>query len=325
MSKITSLPLLALVALPLCAHAVVLTGVTVTSSSTAFSPDYASSNAVDGSSADYASQGAGPSTFLNFSLGSSPQSFDRVVVVNRNSPDPNDWISNFTVTPAGGSAVAITRAGAQGASNIYSMGGLVTTTSVNLQTNTVAGGGTAGNTGVMEVYFLRNPVNSESISGVSVIDASTAYSGAGNYVASKASDGLIGRSDGAESVEYASSAGTSLFVTFNLGSVKPVTGFDFFDRPAPADRTTGFSLTFSQDAVFGNADDVTQTYANSSSAMSGEFSALSAQYVRYNVTSTAAGFAGMSEMTFYQQVPEASAALLGLLALPLAMKRRRAL
>jgi hypothetical protein len=84
-------------------------------------------------------------------------------------------------------------------------------------------------------------------------------------------------------------------------------------------------MIFSQDAVFGNGDDITRSYTNSAMAKGDVFAPINARFVRYDVTANAGGPAantGMSEMIFYQ-VPEPSAALLFLTLASLSTLRRR--
>ncbi len=101
----------------------------------------------------------------------------------------------------------------------------------------------------------------------------------------------------------------------------PVSGFDFFDRLAPGDRTTGVDLIFSNDPAFSSIV-ATQSYSPGAAwGYSQTFSPVSARYARLDATA-AAGNPGMTEMTFYA-VPETSAAVLAGLAGLLTVARRR--
>src|SRR5687768_12736700 len=76
----------------------VLPAPTATNSAPPFDPvAFAASNAVDNTDAEYASATQGVDTFLEFTFGS-PQTFDKIVVLNRDSPGQSDLIANFTVT-----------------------------------------------------------------------------------------------------------------------------------------------------------------------------------------------------------------------------------
>jgi hypothetical protein len=194
---------------------------------------------------------------------------------------------------------------------------------VRLNVNTVGTGDVFNNTGAMEVFFVKKPAGMSAVSGVSIFGSAPAFNadfGAGNAI-----DGDIGRSNGAgDKPEYASaSLGLGAFVDFDMGAIKPLGGFDWFDRPAAADRVTGFDMIFSQDAVFGNGDDVLRSYTNSGMAMGDAFAPINARYVRYDVTNSAGGLnTGLSEVYFYQ-VPEPSSAAVLTLTAALLMRRRR--
>src|SRR5687767_12601597 len=90
------------------AGAVVLPTPVVTAAAQEFSPQYTAQNAVDGTAADYASAGQGVNTFIDFSFGT-PQSFDKIVVINRDSGGASDWIGDFTLTLDGGATTSVAR------------------------------------------------------------------------------------------------------------------------------------------------------------------------------------------------------------------------
>jgi hypothetical protein len=304
-------------------QATILSSPVVTNSAPAFNASFAASNTVDGNSTEYASQGQGTNTFLEFTF-PAPATFDSIVVMNRDSAGFSDLIGNFTLVYNGGPAsTAITRTPLRGSSQLHSLGANITATTVRLNVNTVGTGDAFNNTGAMEVIFVKRPTGSLPVSGVSILSSAAAFSV--DFAATNAIDGDIGRSSGAgDKPEYASaSLGTAAFVDFDMGSVRPLSGFDWFDRPAAADRVTGFDMIFSQDAVFGNGDDIIRPYTNSAMALGDAFAPINARYVRYDVTNSAGGLnTGLSEIYFYQ-VPEPSSAAVLTMAAALLMRRRR--
>ncbi|HEX2748406.1 MAG TPA: discoidin domain-containing protein [Verrucomicrobiales bacterium] len=304
-------------------EATILSAPAVTNSAPAFNASFAAANTVDGNSTEYASAGQGTNTFLEFTF-PGQTTFDSIVVMNRDSAGFSDLIGNFTLLYNGGPAsTAITRTPLRGASQLHSLGGTISATTVRLNVNTVGTGDAFNNTGAMEVIFVRKPAGTTTVNGVSIFASATAFSA--DFAAANAIDGDIGRSSGAgDKPEYASaSLGLGAFVDFDMGAIRPLAGFDWFDRPAAADRVTGFDMIFSQDAVFGNGDDVLRSYTNSGMALGDAFAPINARYVRYDVTNSAGGLnTGLSEIYFYQ-VPEPSSAAALTLAGALLARRRR--
>ena len=301
----------------------VLPAPTATNSAPPFDPvAFAASNAVDNTDAEYASATRGVDTFLEFSFGS-PQTFDKIVVLNRNSPAQSDLIADFTLTLDGGPTVSVLRNPLRGSSEIHSVG-LRTATNIRLDVDTIGTGDNFNNTGAMEVLFVRTPVGQTPISA-SISAASPAF--APFFSADNAVDGIVGRSSApsGDGPEYASmSLGDATFVEFDLGMVQQVGGFDYFDRIAEEDRVTGYDLTFSVNSIFGDADDVVRSYTNNAIGSSDVFGAIPARFVRFDVTSNLGGPAantGISEMIFYQ-IPEPGSTALSAWAL-LAFARRR--
>lgn len=306
-------------------HAAIISGVTVTDSATPFSADYAAAKAVDGDFGEYASQGKGADTFLTFAFPAA-QAVDRVVVLNRDSPAPSDWISNFTLTFDGGATASVTRAGIRGGSAIISLGATYLSTTARLDVDTTGDVNPGGNTGAMEVFFLSAMTGKSAISGVSIYGSATPFNP--DYAASNAIDGILGRtSGGGLTPEYASQGlGLDTYLDFDLGAIQPVAGFDFFDRPAGADRVTGFDMIFSGNNIFGDGDDVTLPFTNAGMATSAEFASINARYVRYDVTATSGGGVnnGLNEIVFYAAVPEPSVSITALAALAgFALRRRK--
>ena len=305
------------------AEATIVPAPTVTNSATPFNPSFAAANTVENTELEYASASLGADTFIEYSFGS-PQTFDKIVVMNRNSPAPDDWIANFTLTLNGTTPVSVTRSALRGSSQIHSLGGLRTATTVRLDVDTLGGAGPNNNTGAMEVLFVRTPAGQLPI-GATVVNSAPAFSPF--FSADNAVDGVVGRSSGAlpdEGPEYASMGqGANAFVDFDLGTVAPVGGFDFFDRPADEDRVTGFDLILSPNATFGDADDIVRSYTNANIATGDVFaSPVSARFIRFDVTANLGANTGISEMVFYQ-VPEPSAIGMLLLGMAVVLRRRQ--
>jgi hypothetical protein len=307
------------------ASGTIVSSPTVTSSAQPFSPVYDAVNTLDGTEADYASAGLGDATFIEYSFGAA-QTFDKIVVLNRDSPAQSDLIANFTVTLDGTTMVSVTRSALRGSSEIHSLGSLRTATTVRLDVDTIGTGDSFNNTGAMEVFFVRTPAGQTPIVA-SVIGSATPF--APFYGADNAADGIVGRSSSGvgDGVEYASaSLGADAYVDFDLGAVRLVGGFDLFDRPADEDRVTGYNMIFSGNSTFGDGDDVVKSYTKTSMGASDVFNGVSARYVRYDVTANLGGptaNTGVSEVVFYQVPEPALAGLFGLGVLGMVGRRRR--
>lgn len=278
------------------ARATILANPSITGGSNAYGQStfnagaYAASNVFNGNASDYASAGQGANTFLQFTFPGAV-TFDSMVVVNRDSPAGTDLVGNYTLTLSSGSE-SITRTAARGQGGIDSIGP-VTTTTVRLDVDTLGAAGT-GNTGAMEIYFLKTPDGMKPIPGVSVTASSNNPFGTG-FVATNAINGIIGRDN---SAEFASNAGVNTFVDFSFGVVRTVTGFDFFDRMAADAKVSSFDLIFSMDDTWGNGDDITRHYTGST--QSDNFAGISAKNVRYDVTGISGTNVGMNEIRFFE-------------------------
>lgn len=303
--------------------ATVIPAPTVYAGSTPFNGSFPLANATNGTSADYASQGQGTSTYLEMNFGSSV-TFDRVIAVNRNSTAPGDRFSQVTYTFSsdnvftGDPTETINTNSSQGQSGIYTLSTPRTAQFVRWDVDTLAPG-TPGafNTGTMELLFLNTPANTQIITGVTAYNASTPFSG---YSTATASDGLVGFGP---AVEYASSGqGANTFVDFDLGAVKSIAAFDFIDRLS--EHNTAFNLIFSNNSNFSSVI-TTKSYNKGISALtqSDTFAPVNARYVRYDVTA-GTGNLGVSEMIFYSVVPEpGSFAMLLLGGVMLGVMRRK--
>ncbi|MEO8353377.1 MAG: PEP-CTERM sorting domain-containing protein [Chthoniobacteraceae bacterium] len=323
----TVLPVLSLAAFVPYAEAEILASPFVTDSAPAFNADYAAANVFDNTEFEYASAGQGVDTFFDFNF-SVPQTFDKIVVINRDSVGFSDWIGDFTLTFDGGPTTAsVLRTPLRGYSEIHSLGGVFTATTVRLDVDTIGTGDAFNNTGAMEIFFVRTPTGQTPIVPT-IFNSATAFSP--EYAAAGAIDGVVARSNeaGAPSrFEYASqSLGVDAFVDFDFGSVVPIGGFDFFDRIADEDRIYAFDLIFSQNDIFGDGDDVVKSYNPTGIGLGDEFAGVPARYIRFDVTDSNTAFGqntGISEISFYQIPEPSSLALLGMGVLGLSIRRRR--
>ncbi len=322
-----ALSVLSLVAVAPCARAEILAAPFVTNSAPAFNTDYSASNVFDNTEFEYASAGQGLDTFLEFDF-SVARTFDKIVVVNRDSGGFSDWIGDFTLTFDGGPTTAsVLRTPLRGYSEIHSLGGLFTATTVRLDVDTIGTGDAFNNTGAMEIFFVRTPIGQTPIVPT-IFNSATAFSP--EYDATGAIDGVVARSNEAgvpSRFEYASaSLGVDAFVDFDFGSVVPIGGFDFFDRIADEDRIYAFDLVFSQNDIFGDGDDVVKSYNPTGIGLGDEFAGVPARYVRFDVIDSNTAFGqntGISEISFYQIPEPSSLALVGTAAIGLLIRRRR--
>ncbi|MBN1514134.1 MAG: hypothetical protein JXB13_19105 [Phycisphaerae bacterium] len=134
-------------------------------------------------------------------------------------------------------------------------------------------------------------------------EVSSAYAG---YPAAQAID--------CTPLEWASDGdGAGSFVTFDFGSLQTMSAVVFQDRAA-VDRTEAFSLTFSEDSVFGNGGDVQLHFANEAGATPGryEFAPQTARGVRWQAEAVSGGSnQGIAEIAFYAKRPVAPATVAG--------------
>jgi hypothetical protein len=338
--KSRSLPLILLSAVPLfsagAARATVLSSPAVTAQATPFNASFGGANVFDQGSAEYASQGLGVNTFLEFDFGSA-QTIDGFVNVTRNNTADvignsrlildtdgiggfnaaTDTVVNFTA--------AVTGSNGQGYINRFTA-----TTARFARWEVLTSIGTVQNLGAMEMAFMNSPAGSATVAGVTVINAAANPFGA-NFAQANAANGIAGRGTG-PNVEYASNTGTNMFVDFDMGAIAPLTGFDFFDRIALVDHIGSFDLIFSNDPSFATSI-TTRNYTKGVGGAPGtglwthsdSFAPINARYVRFDSTSAAAagGNLGIGDMVFYQVPEPATAAMFAATGLML-LRRRRA-
>ncbi len=323
------------IALEQSAQAVVIASPTAIGSATPFNASLTAPNAFNGNSNEYASQGLGVNTFIEMNFGSTV-TFDRVILVNRNSTAPGDRVSQSTFTfsndsifDSGDPTATITHNSGQAQGSISGFDGPVTTQFARWDVDAQADGTpVANNTGIMEMIFLNTPADSEIVSGVTAYNSATPFNA--TYVAANSVNGIVGTGAGGAGIEYASAGqGVNTFIDFDMGGVKPLIGFDLIDRLFAVDHVAGFDLLFSNDPAFSSVITTLSYNKGASLTASDVFSSpIFARYVRWDVTSLASTSpnSGISEIIFYSAIiPEpASLSLLGLAAGALMIRRRTA-
>jgi hypothetical protein len=315
------------------ASGVILVNPLVTGEATPFNASYTGDNVFDSiaetAGGEYASQGQGAATFLEFNFGA-PVTVDGFVNVTRaNNVDAigdsrlifdTDGVPGFNAATDTVRDFNAANTGANGMGFINRFAG-VTAQLARWEVTSLAGAGL--NIGSMEMRFLGTAAGSSAIPGVIAFNGATPFGPA--YDWSFGANGIAGRGLN-PGVEYASaSLGDAAFVDFDLGAIQPVTGFDWFDRMHQADRVTGFDMIFSNDPSFGSIVATRNYTGNSSFSLSDTFAPISARYVRYDVVSTSGAFnanTGLSDIVFYAVPEPATAALFSLAGLALTVRRR---
>lgn len=302
--------LILLIALCHTASADVVTNPSITASANAFNGSYPAANVFDGTMNEYAtsSLGAGAAfsttsgTWIQFDFGSTV-TVDRFIMVARANTldaigssrlvfssnatfDASDVVHSFN--PSGSNASGIIQS-------------FPATSARYVRWEVGSSTGSSQNLGAAEIRFL-NTVSGKAIAPATTIGSATPFNA--SYAAANAANGNAGRGGG---LEYAcASLGAGMYVDFDFGSVEPISGFDFFDRIPPVDRTSAFNLIFSNDTTFGNAGDTTLSFT---SGISGwgygqNFAAVNARYVRLDATATSGGSnnSGIQEIVFYKEL-----------------------
>ena len=315
------------------AGAAILVNPVVTGAATPFNANFTGDNVFDSiaetAGGEYASQGQGASTFIEFNFGA-PVSVDGFVNVNRgNSVDAigdsrlifdTDGIPGFNAATDAVRTFNAANTGTNGMGFINRFAG-VTATLARWEVTSLAGAGL--NIGSMEMRFLGSAPGSAIIGGVVAYNGATPFAPA--YDWAFASNGIAGRGL-SPGVEYASaSLGTAAFVDFDLGLVQPVTGFDWFDRMHQADRVGGFDMIFSNDPGFGSTVATRNYTGNTNFTVTDSFAPINARYVRFDVTALGATGVntGMSDIVFYTVPEPATLVMFSLAGFVLSARRRR--
>jgi hypothetical protein len=301
-------------------HAEVLVNPTITSSAPAFNGSFSVDRIFDGEkNFEYASQGQGANTFIDFDFGA-PITMDAFALVNRpvDSVDSYDLI--FSNSPDFSNPTVLSISGAITGPRNGPIQSFAPQTARYVRWD-VTSASNGNNQGASEIRFLNH--YNDRIQGVSVLATAPAFSA--QYPASGLLNGNVGSSDFVAGNEYASaSQGTDTFMDFDLGSALPIGGFDFFQRTALVDRPTSYDVIFSNDPTFAtNLATRSYTGTETSWVLSDSFSEINARYVRFDVTggSSNANYGG-EEAIFYAVPEPGTASLLGIATLTVARRRR---
>lgn len=292
-------------------RAAVLPAPAITTSATPFSTSFVPANLFDNNNTtDYASQtkGAGTAfstttgTWIHFDFGA-PVAMDRMLLMTR--PNTVDVIgsyrlvlSNDTTFDSADTVFTFSAAGSNLAAPVKSF---AQTTARYARWEVATSTGSSQNLGGAEMRFLNSPAGSAVISPVTAYASATPFNA--SYAAANALNGDAGRGGG---LEYAcASLGAGMYVDFDLGSIVPVNGFDFFDRIPNVDRTTAFNLIFDDDSATFASPVATLSFTPGSTVWgySQTFSSINARYVRLDATATtgATNNSGIQEIIFYRE------------------------
>ena len=286
---------------------------TITGASPGFNGGFTAANLFDGTTSQFATAGGGAGTPLSQADGTwveldfgAPVSMDRMIMLTRlnnndvvgtsrlilsNDPvfEETDVIHTFDPTGSDGRAF---------------IQPLTPTVARYARWEAVTSTGSAQNLGGTEFRILDTPAGWHN-APAGVIGGATPFSN--DYAWDNAADGDAGRSAGSE---YASQGlGEEMFVEFDLGTPKPIVGFDFFDRLAAVDRTTAFDLLFSDDPTFSTGV-TTLSFTPGANVWPYRraFAPVTARYIRLDATLTAgaANNSGIQEVLFYSSEPSGS-------------------
>ncbi|MCW1925049.1 CotH kinase family protein [Luteolibacter arcticus] len=301
--------------LPLTALSEVLPTPSITAATPGADANFTADNLFDSAAevlgGEYKTNAGGTNTFVDFDFGSAV-AIDGFVNVTRESNTASSKVSNSCLifdtdgvsgfNAAADTVVSFTAANTgergQGFVNRFPK---VSARKVRWQVLTTVSG-TNGNTGGMEMRFLRAPEGAAPIAGVAAVAGSPALNA--TLALSNAANGVAGRTlpgvAMTPGVAYASNGqGTGTEIDFDLGQIQPVTGFDFFDNLEAEQRVQAFELVFSNAADFSTTVATRSYSGNSQFTVWDSFAAISARYVRYRVTACAGVNPGLSDIVFY--------------------------
>lgn len=299
-----ALTLLALAAGP-ALHADQLPNPSVTASARPFNASYTAANLFDAANAEYASLSQGAvsapfttnildGTWVQLDFGTSVQ-FDRFVMRSRaNNVDvigeSRLIVSADPVFDASDAIYTFNPTGANGAGPVQNLGGTATGRYVRWEVTTRTGSGL--NLGANQMWFLVVPAGHSLLPPTTVVASSPPFNA--SYAAANAVNADYG-------IEYASlGAQGSMFIDFDFGAAKAITGFEFLNRIV--DHVTTYDLIFADTPDFASplATKSFTASADGNFVNSATFAAVSARYVRLQATGFAgANNTGVREIQFF--------------------------
>ena len=283
-----------------------------------------SGHVFDGDSVtDYASASAGTNTFLTFDFG-------RTVTIgsfgHHNRAAGGETVSGSTLTFSrnatfgdGDDQVVDIEHTRQQSMAIYDMGSQISARYVRWQ---AAGSGVGVNRGAREIKFFATRY--QTVTNPTITQVSSEWNTMGPYApdtgpdpAFHASNVFDDRDDGHADAGEAWTCfqeGATPWLDFDFGEPTLISGVSFTDRQLAATYFLTSKLFFSQDAVFGNGDDVAVSLAHAMANGAGlnhsrseflSFEPQEARYVRWQgETNTGADLnSGITELSFVTTVP----------------------
>ena len=279
---------------------------TVTASARPFNASFTAANLFDtAGNTEYASltQGAvsapfttdpNNGTWVEMDFGSTVE-FDRFVLRTRaNGVDVIGQsrliVSSDPIFDASDRIFPFDPTGANGAGPVRNLNELVSGRYARWEVITRTGSGL--NLGGEQMWFLKTPAGHSLLAPPVVINSSPQFNA--SFAPANAANGDYG-------IEYASLGATStMFIDFDFGTAKQITGFEFLNRWS--DRVTTFNLIFADTADFSStlATLPFTADANGNFVNSGTFAAVTARYVRLQATGfSGANNTGVREIQFF--------------------------
>lgn len=295
-----------MVCAPVGLHADQVPNPTVTASARPFNASFTAANLFDtAGNTEYASltQGAvsapfttnpNDGTWVEMDFGSTVE-FDRFVLRTRaNAVDVIGQsrliVSSDPVFDSSDRIFTFDPTGANGSGPVRNLNEVVLGRYARWEVITRTGSGL--NLGGEQMWFLRTPIGHSLLPPPSVINSSPPFSG--GFPTTAAVDGNFGS-------DYASlGAQGNMFIDFDFGAAKQITGFEFLNRWS--DRVTTFNLIFADTADFSSPLATLPFTADASGNFvnSGTFAAVTARYVRLQATGfSGANNTGVREIQFF--------------------------
>lgn len=279
----------------------------ITASATPFNASYVAANVLDQNSlTEYASQGQGVNTFIDFDFGS-PTPITHFHHLNRSAADgitSSELIFSDDPTFATGTTVVPIAHASQTAAINYAVGSQVAR---YVRWDVTGISGAATNQGAREIAFLNLTGAYAQIADPAITASAPQFNA--SFPASNVFDNN-------PATDYASAGqGAATFIDFDFGAVKRISGFELDNRSGhPLDAILGSSLSFSNDPTFTTGvTTVPLTHTTQEGPLVYGVGDHFARYVRWDVTNVqpggAAGNQGAAEIGFYAEVSTSHFAL----------------